>query len=110
MLFRSDAFLRQRRMATGITLPTAGCQVGISAKPTSTIQSKVMPGIARADGHGTVEVQATAELTVIGRPQRVVVVEFGASGQAFHIAAALHGAAADPVAALRAPDQTTQSA
>ena len=32
---------------------------------------------ARADGHGTVEVQATAELTVIGRPLRVgIAVEY----------------------------------
>src|SRR5471032_3513687 len=41
-------FLRQRRIATGITWSTAGCQVGISAKPSSTTQSKRMPGIARA--------------------------------------------------------------
>jgi hypothetical protein len=41
-------FLRQRRIATGITLPTAGCQVGISAKPSSTTQSNLIPGMARA--------------------------------------------------------------
>ncbi|MNN51585.1 hypothetical protein D3C81_1662320 [compost metagenome] len=48
LLMVCQMFLRQRRIATGITLPTAGCQVGISAKPSSTTQSNVMPGIARA--------------------------------------------------------------
>src|SRR3990167_11142420 len=40
--------LRQRRMATGITCATAGCQAGISANPSSTTQSNWIPGIARA--------------------------------------------------------------
>src|SRR5690606_23663669 len=35
-------------MATGITWATAGCQAGISAKPSSTTQSNWMPGMARA--------------------------------------------------------------
>src|SRR5690606_21050579 len=35
-------------MATGITSATAGCQAGISAKPSSTTQSNWMPGIAAA--------------------------------------------------------------
>jgi len=35
-------------MATGITWSTAGCQLGISAKPSSTTQSKRMPGMAWA--------------------------------------------------------------
>jgi len=48
VLMVSTMFLRQRRMATGITLSTAGCQVGTSAKLSSTTQSKRMPGMARA--------------------------------------------------------------
>src|SRR5476651_1233754 len=41
-----NQFLRQRRIATGITLSTAGCQLGIWAKPSSTTQSNEIPGMA----------------------------------------------------------------
>jgi hypothetical protein len=43
---RGEPRFRQRRIATGITRSTASCQVGICAKPSSTTQSKRMPGMA----------------------------------------------------------------